>query len=320
MILLWGLAADTPLREVRSALDSMGASVLFADQARALATDGELSVGPGPGPDGWLEVAGARHALSSFGSMYVRPYDFRQFPLMADKPQDDPQWQHALRVEHLIWGLAEMADALVVNRPSAMQSNGSKPFQARMIRAHGFAVPETLLTTDLAALRRFRARHDRVVYKSASGERSIVTLLGPADEERLEDLRWCPTQFQEHIDGEEIRVHVVGRRAFAARIVSSDIDYRYGTALVEPYNLSTEVATRCLNLARALGLMVAGLDLRRAPDGRWYCFEVNPSPAFTCYEVNPRSIAGAVAALLMHADQAKGTRGPARPTTGLPSV
>ena len=29
-----------------------------------------------------------------------------------------------------------------------MASNGSKPYQTQLIRAHGFAVPETLITND----------------------------------------------------------------------------------------------------------------------------------------------------------------------------
>ena len=33
-----------------------------------------------------------------------------------------------------------------------------------------------------------------------------------------------------------------------------------------------------------LGLVFAGIDLRRATDGDWYCFEVNPSPRFSYYQ------------------------------------
>jgi hypothetical protein len=37
-------------------------------------------------------------------------------------------------------------------------------------------------------------------------------------------------------------------------------------------------------LAASMRLVVAGIDLRRTPDGRWVCVEVNPSPAFVYYE------------------------------------
>jgi hypothetical protein len=43
--------------------------------------------------------------------------------------------------------------------------------------------------------------------------------------------------------------------------------------------LPPDCAERCLAPAHSLELSVAGIDLRRTPDGAWYCFEVNPSPA-----------------------------------------
>jgi glutathione synthase/RimK-type ligase-like ATP-grasp enzyme len=46
-------------------------------------------------------------------------------------------------------------------------------------------------------------------------------------------------------------------------------------------------------------LPVAGIDLRRTPEGEWYCFEVNPSPAFTYYESRTgQPIGRAIAKLL----------------------
>jgi hypothetical protein len=59
------------------------------------------------------------------------------------------------------------------------------------------------------------------------------------------------------------------------------------------------VADRCCRLTADLGLAVAGLDLRRTPDGTWYCFEVNPSPGFTYYEyMTGAPLTEAVASLL----------------------
>jgi glutathione synthase/RimK-type ligase-like ATP-grasp enzyme len=93
----------------------------------------------------------------------------------------------------------------------------------------GFNVPDTLVTTDPRDVRAFCAEHDQVVYKSTSGVRSIVNLLKASDVSRLDDVRACPTQFQQHIAGIDHRVHVVGGELFAARIESGAIDYRYTT-------------------------------------------------------------------------------------------
>ena len=51
-----------------------------------------------------------------------------------------------------------------------------------------------------------------------------------------------------------------------------------------------------------MNLPLAGIDLRRTPQGEWYCFEVNPSPAFTYYEqITGQPISQAVALLLANA-------------------
>jgi glutathione synthase/RimK-type ligase-like ATP-grasp enzyme len=63
--------------------------------------------------------------------------------------------------------------------------------------------------------------------------------------------------------------------------------------------LSDELAEMCVRLAEGLGLAFTGIDLKITPDNRVYCFEVNPSPAFSYYEANTgQPIARAVAEYL----------------------
>ena len=153
-------------------------------------------------------------------------------------------------------------------------------------------------------MRAFRARHGRVVYKSLSGVRSVVRTLEGADLERLDRIRWCPTQFQAFVEGTNVRVHVIGGQVFATAIETRATDYRYaeregGPAELRATELPGELAARCVGMARGLGLDFAGVDLKLAPDGRAYCFEVNPSPAFSYYEANTgQPIAQAVARYL----------------------
>jgi D-alanine-D-alanine ligase-like ATP-grasp enzyme len=66
------------------------------------------------------------------------------------------------------------------------------------------------------------------------------------------------------------------------------------------YDLPTDWAERCQELATTAGLLVAGIDFRRTPEGQWYCFEVNPSPAFTYYQTTTEQpIDEAIARLLV---------------------
>jgi hypothetical protein len=102
-----------------------------------------------------------------------------------------PQRQYALT---RAW--VELTSILIVNRSSAMEGNGSKPYQLRLIQESGFAVPDNLITTDRNAVEQFWRKHGLVIYKSIRGARSIVAQLTPRHIDRLELVRWCPTQFQ----------------------------------------------------------------------------------------------------------------------------
>lgn len=311
MILLWGIEEDTPMDLVRTRLDDVRSPYLFLNQADVL--DLEVEIQYGPKPSGWLQLHGTKYDLAELTSFYLRPYDFREFPDFAGLAPDSAEWRHAIRCEDILCGYAEVSPALVVNRPSTMLSNNSKPYQCRIIEQFGFRIPRTLLTTDAAAVRQFSTECRDVVYKSISGQRSIVQRFRPSDEARLQDIRWCPTQFQEWIPGDDYRVHVVGQHTFTTRVQSAETDYRYGAAVYQPAELPPAVSRRSIAAAAHMGLQIAGMDLRRTPDGEWYCFEVNPCPAYSCYELTAgQPISGALAGLLACAGTEKASRFPLR--------
>lgn len=308
MILLWGLADDDPLALVRRELERRGAPHAFVDHAQSL--DFDVDVRFGRAVRGTLKPpCGAPIFLEQVGAAYLRPHDFRRFPALAGERAGSAAWRHATAFDDILLGWSETTRALVLNRPSAMASNSSKPFQCRLIRAAGFRTPRTLLTTDPVAARALAANGTPLVYKSISGVRSIVRRLTPARRRGLADVAWCPTQFQEWIEGTDYRVHVVGARLFACRIVSAADDYRYDVAQMAPADLPEDVALRCLRVSRRLELPLAGIDLRRTPDGEWFCFEVNPSPAYSCFEAAAGGrISAAIADLLIEAGRARGAK------------
>lgn len=189
-----------------------------------------------------------------------------------------------------LWEFAESLPVLVVNRRRASHTNMSKPYQLQLIERYGFRVPNTLVTmVPEEALAFYDECRGRVIYKSISAERSIVKRLTPDDFARLDLIRDCPAQFQEMIPGTDLRVHTVGERLFATEVVSNGVDYRYaedgsGRRSMRAVELPPEVHSRCLELVKGIGLSLSGIDLRRTPDGAYYCFEVNTSPAFTLFE------------------------------------
>jgi RimK-like ATP-grasp domain len=190
-------------------------------------------------------------------------------------------------------GLMNMWEHLtcpVANRIAGALSNHSKPYQLLVIRQTALRIPETLVTSDPdAALAFYEECAGRVIFKSVSGIRSVVRCMERSDLERLSYLRNGPAQFQAFVPGDNVRVHTVGEEVFATRIHSAAVDYRYAhqqgaNVEMEPTKLPAAVTNACVDLARAMDLTIAGIDLKVTPRGEWYCFEVNPSPGFAYYE------------------------------------
>lgn len=272
---------------VRAALLRAGAPVAFLDQRAVLDTEIELVADTTV--EGHLRVDDQLLPFGDICAAYLRPYDSFRIPEIAKAGAGSAAWIHAAAVEDLLFSWAEITDAFVVNRPSAMAVNTSKPYQAAQIRALGFATPDTLITTDEQAVLDFREKHPQIIYKSISATRSIVSRLSEDQLGRLDDVAWCPTQFQEFIAGTEYRVHVVGEEVFVCEIQSSADDYRYAsmhdaTTAVRRCELPVDCTELCVEMASAMQLSVAGIDLRRTPSGKWYCLEVNPAPGFSFYQ------------------------------------
>jgi hypothetical protein len=304
MILLCGIPSESPLAMVRNALDGLGAPYLLLNQRRFSIMSMMLEISSGR-TMGRLQVNGDSYPLEEFTAIFTRLMDYRFLPELKDQPQSSPQRQLCRNLLDTLSRWAEVAPARVVNRVAPMGSNFSKPYQAQLIRRFGFEVPETLITNDPELVKAFRARHQRIIYKSISGVRSIVQTFNDGDMDRLDCIRWCPTQFQAFVDGTNVRVHTVGQKVFATAISTDATDYRYAHrqggdhAKLRAVELSDDLAEMCVKLSEGLGLAFAGIDLKVTQENRVYCFEVNPSPAFSYYEANTgQPIAQAVAAYL----------------------
>ena len=285
VVAVCGDLAEEPCARLVQALQALRRPMLLLD-GRA----------PAPGPVAWSLAADGALAgrvvqgrrsidLQALAGLYLRPADPRR-----SLPGDDA----AAVSRRLSWtqdwvDIAELTPARVANRLSAMASNGSKPLQSQVLAGCGFAVPPMLLTNDPQAVLEFEARHGALVFKSASGVRSIVRALDGQARARLEDVRHTPTLFQKRLAGTNVRVHVVGESVFATEIDSDGLDYRYAgregaTTALRATTLPLDLQALCRRAAQALELPFAGLDLMLADDGLVYCFEANPSPGYSYYE------------------------------------
>jgi hypothetical protein len=304
VILICGVGSESPVRAAIAAAERAGAEHLVLDQRHAEDYDVTLELRRGR-LTGALEVRGEQVPLTAFRGVYTRVVDSGLLP-QHQGPYGERQRVHAHAVQQWLDEWLEAGECRVANRSSAMASNLSKPYQARLIAESGFAVPATIVTNQVAELEAFASVHGRLVYKSVSSVRSIVQELTPQRAGRLDRLRRLPTQFQEHVEGVDVRVHVVGPQVFATEIASKAIDYRYASRdeleiEMTAVTLPSRVERGCRLLAAALDLPFCGIDLRRRPDGSYVCFEVNPSPAYTFYEdTTGQPISDALVAYLAH--------------------
>lgn len=275
---------------VREELGRLSVPTVSFNQREFESTGVSFEVGSGGRVSGWLTLKDRRLRLEDFTGVYLRMMDDSKLPELEEEPPISPLRDHCRAVHQALMHWCAVTTARVVNRLEPMGSNCSKPYQAQLIMEQGFSTPETLITNDPEEALAFYERHGDVIYKSMSGVRSIVHKLEPSDLDRLHEIRWCPVQFQECLGGSDMRVHTVGDEVFATAIETSATDYRYATqqvdqsATLSALTLSDDLAEACVGLAKGLGLAFAGIDLRVLEDGRVYCFEVNPCPAFSYYQ------------------------------------
>lgn len=290
MIIVWGSPADPPVGAVLDALSARSATFELLDDRSLGSLHYDLAVGANPA--GVLRIGARRIEVTDITGVYLRP---------GPQPRAASNQAGAA-----LLSVFQSHAARIVNRPSAGHSNHTKPFQLAAIAAAGIAVPDTLLTSDRQRALAFLRQHRRIVYKSISGIRSIVSAIEDdgAGEARLEGLGHGPVQLQRLIRGTDVRVHVVGDRWFSTAIDCEATDYRFAGSdgsppSLRPCELPSWLAAKLVELTRAMGLLVSGIDLRCTARGEWYCFEVNPSPGFTYYEAHTgQPIARAIAELL----------------------
>jgi RimK-like ATP-grasp domain len=301
-ILLLGVPTEPPLALAAAALQRLGAAFLVWDQQQVSSSTCEVHI-DNLGMTGSFSCPEWTLRLEDVVGAYTRIANWMALPEIEILAAGDPLRTHAAAVHLALDTWLEATPARVVNRTFANDSNNAKPYQTLLIRRY-FHVPETLVTNEPEEAISFCSQHGRTIYKSISGERSIVVEFGPVERGRLHLLRSSPIQLQAWVDGFDVRVHVVGDKAFGTRVDSAAIDYRYDRSprgsRFTPYDLPLDVEEACLLLTQEMQLGFAGLDLRFASDGRVFCFEVNPSPAYSVFEsATGQSISEALAAYLL---------------------
>lgn len=310
MILLLGLPGDPPMTRVGIALEKMGVAFTMLDQRQHADIRLRLQLSPGSCElGGELSLESSVIDLSSIRGIYTRLHGEDSFPELCKLPAEHPGRVRFRRLVSLLTDFADLCPGTVLNRSHGMATNNSKGYQSQLIRDCGFDIPKTLITNNVQSATEFIDSvwldGKDVIFKSVSSVRSIVRTVDKSDIDRLDQIRVCPVQFQERVEGTDVRVHVVGESVIATSISTTGTDYRYaaraqgGDTVLTETELPDSIARCCVQLAAQIGIGFAGVDLRKTNDNRWVCFEVNPSPAFSYYESHTgQAISAAVAQYL----------------------
>jgi glutathione synthase/RimK-type ligase-like ATP-grasp enzyme len=219
--------------------------------------------------------------------LFRRPVFLREY--------GDDQLSTSDRFSRLQWAafvrnLMIFEEASWMNNPVSTYLSEHKALQLSIAAQIGFAVPETRITN---------APHPKLIgnepHKIAIKGLDTVLIRAEGQElfgftnfecsSTLEPTEWktAPATIQVELTNKlDIRVTVVGDQVFAASIMTNgqpicgDWRVQKNNAKFSEYCLPEDIAQRCCNLVKKLGLSFGGIDLALC-EGQFYFLEINPT-------------------------------------------
>ena len=188
----------------------------------------------------------------------------------------------------------EYRDCRWVNEPVADWQARPGMVQLRVLHDSGLPVPDTLVTPNAESLQGFCVAHGGEVIVKPHGIQFVVahehmfpftTRILTSDIDMSHVVRGGAVLVQERLDIKyELRVIVLGERVYAFKLdyegrVADIKDIRGVEGAVKEsfYELDPDVADKCRQACRSLGLVYGAVDLARTRDGRLVAFEINPN-------------------------------------------
>jgi hypothetical protein len=293
MILIVSHPHDPHATAVLNALGARGTDARILDLGR-YPLHGALEMSFGDRPRARrLTVDGADLDLDAVRAVWWRrPQPYGLDPAITDA---DSRNFTLREVHEAVEGMWLTLDATWVNDPARDAMAARKLWQLDVARACGLSTPGTLVTSDPAAARAFIAAQGegRTVYKPFQGDERAwreTRVLRPGEVEKLDAVRHAPVIFQEYVDGDDLRVTIVGDRVFPAWIrpkpgaYAIDMRMELGEARIEPCALPEPVEAGLRRLMARLGIVYGAVDLKRRADGSHVFLEINPAGQFLFVE------------------------------------
>ncbi len=213
-----------------------------------------------------------------------------------------------LETEQAMFGLLYNLDCYWMSHPRVLRGAQWKGEQLKRAARFGFRIPASIVTNSADEARRFLQSIDgRKIFKTLSSPYLGAETLAPEQRttgalrtvlvddgmlDQLDAVDELPCHFQEYVPKQyELRVTIIGRRVFAAKIHSQDdprtmIDSRDMSAEIryEATRLPLDVEQRCVEFVRSYGLEYGAIDLIVTPSGDHVFLENNPCGQFLYVE------------------------------------
>ena len=235
-----------------------------------------LSVPPGKGDE--IAVDEKVWRLDDYHSIYARMIDLTEYQC-SERAQ--ARW-YGLMAGMSKW--LQTSGKVVVNRPFSGLHNSAKPLHESVLSGFGFAVPDSVTTSDRSVLEAFVGDRE-VVSKSMAGGRVDARALR---KDAFAGYRaWMgPVHVQHLVRGFDVRAHVIDASVVSIAIRATGVDYRV-VGQVPSFTrneIPRDLADRLVRATRALNLVLAGWDFKVDSLGRYWCLEANPQPGYSFYD------------------------------------
>ena len=205
-------------------------------------------------------------------------------------------------LESFLNNLWHLMDAKWLSHPTFIYEAENKLFQLKEALNVGFAIPHTLVSSNVSEINKFYQTHEENViikpiynnrFFDGKSDKLIFTNKLTYDYiQKLNDYLPLPSIFQSYIDKEiELRVTVVGKKVFSAYVDSQSdqntkIDWRRGKLKFHSYNLPERVEEKCIALVKKLKLSFGAIDIIKDKKGNYIFLEINPNGQWAWIEMD----------------------------------
>jgi len=184
--------------------------------------------------------------------------------------------------------IAKLNRAKVVNSPNTFWIHFYKPYTYALAKKFNLKIPQTFVANKSREILKFykENKHKNLIIKPVAGGDLVRPLNEKELEKIIETLDYKTFIIQEKIEGQEIRVFVLGNKILVSLyLITPDLDYREKQNIedIKIIDITKELENSIIKFSKFIGLEFCALDLKKSNDD-YYFLDINPAPMFVGFE------------------------------------